>query len=1700
MEQEVESEDDDQQPIEVDNLQELADVQALTLGLEKGSVPSLEKDIISEGIPAGETVTFELKEVPLTEVSVEPENEDELETDAAKPEHVQVPDASEAEQASTLDSEEGSIQSPKEEVKSEDIPLVETVTDEPNLKAERLTKVSFEPENKELPANVMKTVQESEVFQDVQAPTSDSEEGSAQSLEKEVISDNDPEGETDEPKEETIPLTEANLEPVDASKTGHVQEPEVLEAVQVPTLDSEEDSVQSSKEEVKSEDISPAESVTDEPKQSAEVLTEVSIEPENKELPVNVMKTGQEPEVFQAVQAPTSDSAEGSVQSLEKEVISENIPEGETVTDEPNEETIPLTEANLEPVDASKTEHVQEPEVFEAVQAPTLDSEEGCVQSPKEEVKSEDISPAETVTDEPKQSAEVLTEVSIEPENKELPANAMKTVQAPEVLEDVQASTLDSKGSVQSLEKEVVSDNVPEGETHEPKEETIPLIEANLESVDGSKTGHVQEPEVFQAVQAPTSDSAEGSVQSLEKEVISENVPEGETVTDEPNEETIPLTETNLEPVDASKTEHVQEPEVFEAVQAPTLDSEEGCVQSPKEEVKSEDISPAETVTDEPKQSAEVLTEVSIEPENKELPANAMKTVQAPEVLEDVQASTLDSKGSVQSLEKEVVSDNVPEGETHEPKEETIPLIEANLESVDGSKTGHVQEPEVFEAVQAPPLDSEEGSIQSPKAEVKSEDISPAETVTDEPKQSAEVLTEVSIEQENKELPANAMKTVQAPTLYSEESSVQSLEKQVISQNVPEAETVPDEPKQTAEHHTEVSVEPVDASKTEKVQEPEVIQSVQAATLDSEEGIVQSLEKELIPEDVPEGETVTDEPKEETIPFTEANLEPVDSSRTGHVQEPQALQAEQAATLDSKAGILFSLEKEEISGDILVVGTVTDEPRQENEVEKEEKLPVEAAKTEYAQEPEVLPSDVKNHVTETNTDEGTSMCMHAVIESIEGGSAQEFEKQILLDDVPKPNIDSVIASVTDGFKGEGVAQLGPSLERAKDQETESITQDVGVEQEDCIPEVVDKLLTLTAVCVSSVNEEESNVQVLEKTVTEETPASCVDNAAVTNEPKHEVHLSAGQVSVEGEKESEFLGREIKTSAVEHALAAHVVICNIKDVSAAIPAVLIEKTSPITEILIERVTSELMFEEEVETAAPIVKDNKAETAEEGSVVVMMHVPSVEFEDNNRTQVQVVDDDIKSAETIVDTVVEVGETEAKEGIDVCQENVKKVDSLSTTPEIVEELINEQNKVTIQEVIQHVKKNLPETVPESLVVNLGQKGIEQPDAVTEVSEMVKSESIEVEDQKDSNASFHERQDETSTEISAVAATGQQVTEDLHTPDTTQCLDVSIHDQKDHLEETKAEEEKSEAGVVVEEVKSNQMIHKETQIIQTLIVTPTNTGVVAPEYTGVISSIGNVESPSSLSIEFKLNIQFGQANEPASPPATTERSEPVKKTEVSEVGVQAVEVEEPIKTTKQIELTEVAVQATGTTELVANLDSKERAVITTQPVLLDISFQAMEPDEQIKSTETVTSSVQATETKQPVRQTEKTEESLSQPVLSEACEQETKVKEPAKQKELDQDVWMDAEEDIYTQAKTEACILEVEESLGSRTESEQEAKAGLEHEVEMAPKSKTEEEESQQKMHKTVERCETDSEGEDFAVAPEHPETETVSVTTME
>ncbi|CAB1415532.1 unnamed protein product [Pleuronectes platessa] len=440
--------------------------------------------------------------------------------------------------------------------------------------------------------------------------------------------------------------------------------------------------------------------------------------------------------------------------------------------------------------------------------------------------------------------------------------------------------------------------------------------------------------------------------------------------------------------------------------------------------------------------------------------------------------------------------------------------------------------------------------------------------------------------------------------------------------------------------------------------------------------------------------------------------------------------------------------------------------------------------------------------------------------------------------------------------------------------------------------------------------------------------------------------------------------------------------------------------------------------------------------------MMNVPSVQFEDNHQIQVQVVDVDVESANTKVDTVLEVVVTETREVMDMCHQAVQEVDKLSATSETEEKISCEEDEVTIQEVIQHVRESAPETVPESELVNTEQDVIKETDAVTETTEIPESETGEVGGHK--VVEDKERQDEGYVVISDDSAT-RQVFEDLiQTPDIPGGLDVLIHDPKVDLEEPRAEAKKSEADVSTTELSSDvTKINEEAQAPQIEIVTA-NTGLLVPQGTG------------------------------------SDLIKPLKQTDVAEVGVQVEEPSEEINPAqseerqKQTEGTEVGVKGTEVTQA-ADLDSTEAPVIINQPVLLDVGMQTVEivePVEQIKSTERGTPNVQAKETIQTVRQKEKRGVFLGQPLLSEVCDQETEAEEPLKhtEEENDQDVWMDAEEDINNQQETGMSLPEAQEPPQHQATSDQEEKVVLEavQEFEMAT-SRIEGEESQEPVSLT-------------------------------
>lgn len=1315
-------------------------------------------------------------------------------------------------------------------------------------------------------------------------------------------------------------------------------------------------------------------------------------------------------------------------------------------------------------------------------------------------------------------STEIVSEIVSEIDNAEVTEDEVHEVSVTQVQE-----------SMKELEVTDDSQHVPECISEEKEElpqETLPesdevapdkgsLVVADQVEEDASKT-EAQEAESALFVADETKD---GSIEQEAQSLFSMGDQINQNITEQSQ-------------IEAEPSVVVDELEALENVEKDVKASEEDTVQSLEDEAPHlDDIPATEIVTDDSKQT-EHLAEVTVEPEDRQTQTEAPKTEddEVKDVVEVEQKATATAEeDKVQSPEEEApASEDVPPAESifeSKPIGEHLTEGEVSNEPETKEPQSEVSEvTEVSEGVQATTLESKEDSV---RTEIQpSEDIRSAELITGECKELAENLIEVTDEIKKKEPQPEVSKVpevpklLQATSLHSKEDSVQT--EIQPSEDIQSSEPVTDENKQTTQHHTEVADEI--QNKESQPEVPEKVEAVQAAILDLEEGSGQSWEKEVISEDVPHAEK--DQPQEaKMLPITEDKGETLDDSITKDVQEPAVLQVVQVVTLDSEEGQPQGTEDEVISKDMGAMETVTGEPKQ---------------KAVDLMEPEASLPDAENNVPAT--DREASKSANAVASSVEVFSTQELETEALLEDVPKPDTDRI----TDETEKK---QPGQDLEINKDQKTESIPQNDQAEHEDRKGEALEEMVPAAYVPSAEQEEEQaSNDQVHCET--------CVDSAEASEEPKYDEDVSTAQVSVDGEKAGELQGTEVITAATEHAVVMQVITCNLKDVSAVIPDVLIEETTEIREHLIERKASVMEVKDTFESTTPLEKNNVINTAEEGSVVVMMHVPSLEFDDNHRFQVQVVDVDINSAENIVNTMIEVGVTEAKEVNDVCHETLEKVENLSASTAIKEEVNNEENNRTVQEVIQYVKGNLPEPTPESVPDKLEQEVIKQPD----ISETVQSAPSEPEDEKmmDSSGELIEEEDEGH----GIPAEQKESEDQLRISDLG--LDISTHDHTEDLEETQAEQQKSEVCVTAEDATSEELAKKKygdttteaqkLQSTQSQIVTPNNTGLVAPQNTGMISSIGNVESPSSLSLEFKLNIQFGQLKAPASPPPS---AEPVKQLNVSEVAVQAVEAVEPTnlinamqraESEKQMELMEVAIQTTEITESEAvvshqpklqdvavqemettqpaeqaeseepiiskiqaaettkplkqitekaeKLDLTERAKISKQPVLQAVSIhtiETIEPVEQIQSKQSIIPDIQATQTTEPVMHKEKRGLLISHPAVFKARSKEKTAEEPIKQiEEENDDVWLDAVEDIYTQEEKGASHIKVEEPTEPQAGSAHEGRRreeDPESEFEMAPDTKSEDEEYHQRLHETGGIGEIESEGEDFAVALEYP-----------
>lgn len=1045
------------------------------------------------------------------------------------------------------------------------------------------------------------------------------------------------------------------------------------------------------------------------------------------------------------------------------------------------------------------------------------------------------------------------------------------------------------------------------------------------------------------------------------------------------------------------------------------------------------------------------------------------------------QVSTLDSHDGEDSLLKEAALQGT--GEILPPSGEDVDELETNAEprAISPGETAGDEPKRTTEPYTSLDIENDERPVKP--EHVGEPEVLHTLAVTEEHKEETQLFTEDNLVPEITSKTGQKSDQLEAghkSSLKTEESSPGTDDKEVEDGTLPKTGIVTEALKEKTLLLSQVNDEPVrDASTT---QEPDAAPDVQVALLDSEVDSICILEKEGMSETTPEAEAATEEPEGETIP-SEVRLEQEDAPKTVQEAEPKEKRAVEETKKQltevpevAQVDVVTAIKDGEEENFMQATGCAETEGTEKADNQTRVEEISEADTNIFNGQTETIPRNVQieqgDSVAETVDEFQSLTAVHVSSVKKETNNVLLLGKPVFHEETAPP--DPKNATATDEPKQEvHLNVMGVSTVQQK----EDALPDVEVKKAEVSDERGQEV-QLVAMHVSLEQEKEA-----------EMPCPETKNAAVTDEPRQEVHLSTEQISFEQEKESQLPGTQTKKAALEHALVAHVVVCDIKERSVALPDVLIEKTAEITEPLIETKSLEQEFKEEIETPAPFVKDEVSETSAK-EADVMMKAASVRSEDNHRIQVQVFSADVKSAETNVDSVLKVGVTDATDVIDVCHETVEKVDHLSATAGIEEESVTQEKEVTIQEVLHHVPKE--DTVSES-AVNLEEDDVDNPDAVRRLSKTCESELSEVEYE----TAGEESQDEDATVASET--TKQRVSSE-QTPDVQEGSERPFHDLREDLEDAKVEQENPKEDIPGEEGKLTSEISELAKSQELEHALPNNQSPIersdsaelaALQKPGIISSTGNVESLSGTP---ELNIQFEQPKAPASPAEITST---VEQTDVSEVEVQAEEPVTPMNTTastqsqEQTELTEAGVQATEGTEQAAYVDSVEEVPVPQDQVNLQV-MEAAEPEEQSAPTDRVTSSFQATETIEPAEATEQKEVLQSQMVLLETCYQEEKAEEPTGQKEeeADQDVWMDAEEVIFTQEETEMSFCDVEETLEPPTTSEREEQARLEHEAELVTDSKTDEEAIKQETGEAGGACEAES--EDFAVALEHQDKE--------
>ncbi|CAG13187.1 unnamed protein product [Tetraodon nigroviridis] len=825
-----------------------------------------------------------------------------------------------------------SSESAELEITPEIILTEETVPDEPKEELKHHSEITLEPEE---PSETDGEAAVSQVLQQ-SLESEESKEEPSDSISGEETVPGEPRGET-------------SSEPVEESK--------MVEAVEEPTQTvkasywvSEDSSGSSPKAEETSEKIQRADSDPGEHKVETVLMTE-------------------EPEVSQTVQSSSGQSEDTSVPSAELEITPEIILTEETVPDEPKEELKLHSEVTLGPEEPSKTDG--EAAVSQVLQQ-SLESEES-----KEEP-SDNISGEETVPGEPRDETTVAGETSSEPVEESKTVEAVEEVEAVEasavMSEDNNRSTPTTEGTSENIpteldtaENQLEDNSVPSAEPEIPAEiilteETVPeklklQTEITLEPEEPSETDGEAELE-------------DNSVPSAEPEIPAEIILTEETVVEEAGYETSAAGETIIEPADDSKTADVVEE--LESVETSSLDREESSISPDEPEETPENILKTESGVDENRVETRLVTG------------------EPPEFSQTVRSSAFESEDTSVPSAEEITSKIVLSEETvpDEPGDETAAVGEAICgQEPDENAKEHESS--------SPPPEAEETS-DTLKAETGSEETKKEITLNPEDTESAdgaEAVTAVDPTPESEHLAKEAtwahIPEEMVPGGHEEEPIndileltqdplvpwLESGELEVTSNNVPQAETgtvlLPD-----------VRLKPAD------VQEPEVLEAVQAASFESVEA---NDGGQVTPEHTPKAE-----PEEEDLPVETTTDDP----KTEQVEEDKCSGTEREPVEDEDPSALNMDTCQDVS---------IEEPENLRKQTSEALMHAMQAEEEVKEEVEAARPSVKGGV-----------------EEVEGGKAEDTAEEAATSE--RTTADSVVEVEDKGLSEEEKEQVGDQVE------------------------------------------------------------------------------------------------------------------------------------------------------------------------------------------------------------------------------------------------------------------------------------------------------------------------------------------------------------------------------------------------------------------------------------------------------------------------------------------------------------------------------------------------------------------------------------------------------------------------------------------------------------------------------------------------